>query len=45
LRQKGGHPNLAGLMTWSINWDAAGEGGKAPYTFARDAIRAWRDIK
>lgn len=39
LRQKAGHPNLAGLMTWSINWDASGDGGKPPYSFAREAKR------
>lgn len=45
LRQKGGHPNLAGLMTWSINWDASRDGGKAPYSFAREATRAWNEIR
>lgn len=44
LRQKSGHPNLAGLMTWSINWDASRDGGKAPYSFAREATRAWSEI-
>jgi chitinase len=41
LRQKGGHPNLAGLMTWSINWDASRDGGTKPYAFAYEATRLW----
>ena len=45
LRQKTGHPNLGGIMTWSINWDASRDGGKPPYTFAREATRAWREIR
>lgn len=44
LRQKTGHPTLAGFMTWSINWDASRDGGKNPYTFAREATRIWREI-
>ncbi|HMO04181.1 MAG TPA: chitinase [Kiritimatiellia bacterium] len=42
LRQKGGHPNLAGLMTWSINWDASRDGGTKPYAFAYEAVRLWQ---
>ncbi len=41
LRQKGGHPKLAGLMTWSINWDASRDGGTKPYGFAYEAVRLW----
>lgn len=41
LRQKGGHSNLAGLMTWSINWDASRDGGTQPYAFAREAAGLW----
>lgn len=42
LRQKGGYPNLAGLMTWSINWDASRDGKSQPYAFAREADSLWR---
>jgi len=41
LRQKGGHPTLAGLMTWSINWDASTDGGTTPYAFASEAKTLW----
>jgi len=41
LRQKGGHPDLAGLMTWSINWDATRDGGTQPFGFAREAKSLW----
>jgi len=41
MRQKGGHPNLAGLMTWSINWDASRDGGTQPYSFALEARGLW----
>jgi len=41
LRQKGGHPTLAGLMTWSINWDATKDGGTLPYGFALEAKSLW----
>jgi chitinase len=41
LRQKSGHPNLAGMMTWSINWDATRDGGTKPYGFAHEAVRLW----
>lgn len=44
LRQKGGHPKLGGLMTWSINWDASRDGGKPPYSFARESTRIWREL-
>lgn len=41
LRQRGGHPDLAGIMTWSINWDATRDGGTRPYGFVRDAASGW----
>jgi chitinase len=41
LRRRGGHPELAGLMTWSINWDATTDGGTRPYAFAREAVWLW----
>ena len=41
LRNKDGHPALAGLMTWSINWDASTDGGTKPYAFAREAKTLW----
>lgn len=41
LRQKGGHPTLAGVMTWSINWDASSDGGTKPYAFAHEAKGLW----
>jgi chitinase len=41
LRQKGGHPALAGLMTWSINWDATKDGGTLPFGFALEAKHLW----
>jgi chitinase len=42
MRQKGGHPALAGIMTWSINWDASRDGGTQPYDFVREAKGLWR---
>lgn len=44
LRKPGGHPALAGLMTWSINWDASRDGGTEPYAFARNAERIWSHL-
>lgn len=41
LRQPEGHPKLAGLMTWSINWDASQDGKTRPYEFASGAKRIW----
>ena len=41
LRQRGGHPQLAGLMTWSINWDSTRDGKTKPYAFAHEAARLW----
>lgn len=37
LRSRKGHPTLAGVMTWSVNWDASTHGGTAAYEFARTA--------
>lgn len=42
LRQRKGHPNLAGLMTWSVNWDASRDGGTPRYGFARAATHRLR---
>lgn len=39
IRQKSGHPTLAGIMTWSINWDASRDGKTMPYDFAQEAKR------
>jgi chitinase len=41
LRQKTGHPDLAGIMTWSINWDASRDGETKPYAFAYEVVRLW----
>ena len=30
----GAHPQLRGIMTWSINWDATTDGGTSAYEFA-----------
>lgn len=35
LTQTGGYPDLRGMMTWSINWDAAANCGGV-YTFAQN---------
>lgn len=45
LRQQTGHPKLAGLMTWSINWDASRDGKTKPYEFASGAKRLWSTSK
>ncbi|MGA0369548.1 MAG: glycosyl hydrolase family 18 protein, partial [Kiritimatiellia bacterium] len=37
LRQAGGYPELKGVMTWSVNWDASKEGGRLPFAFVRQA--------
>lgn len=40
LRESGGYPNLRGLMTWSINWDAVSTcGGR--YEFAENYQRLY----
>jgi chitinase len=33
-------PDLRGIMTWSINWDATTDGGTAPYEFS-DTYSTW----
>jgi chitinase len=43
LRQPGGYPNLMGVMTWSINWDAFEEGGHVPYRFVKQAAALFRE--
>ena len=35
LKQAGGYPNLGGMMTWSINWDATTGCGDA-YTYVKN---------
>jgi len=35
FREPQGHPQLGGVMTWSINWDRSRDGGTAPFAFAR----------
>ncbi|MCS6772081.1 MAG: chitinase [Kiritimatiellae bacterium] len=37
MRSRRGHPALAGVMTWSVNWDASTHGGTSRYEFARTA--------
>lgn len=34
LQQAGGYPNLRGMMTWSINWDAVSHCNNSPYQYA-----------
>lgn len=43
LLQVGGYPTLRGLMTWSINWDAAGNCNGA-YSFADNYERIFQGI-
>lgn len=38
LAQPGGYPGLRGMMTWSMNWDAAGS-CDGTYTFAENFTR------
>lgn len=40
MRSRGGHPELGGVMTWSINWDASRDGGTEPFEFAR-TLKGW----
>jgi len=43
LQQSGGYPNLRGLMTWSINWDAA-PACNGSYSFAENYERIFGDF-
>jgi chitinase len=36
LAQVGGYPNLGGMMTWSVNWDAVSSCNAASYAFAQN---------
>lgn len=35
MRSPRGHPDLGGVMTWSINWDATRDGRTQPFEFSR----------
>lgn len=43
LAQIGGYPDLGGLMTWSINWDATGS-CNGSYSFATNYERIFTDV-
>ena len=36
LNQSSGYPNLGGMMTWSVNWDAVSTCNDASYAFAQN---------
>ena len=44
LRQPGGHPELKGLMTWSINWDASTKDGREAFRFVNNARTLLREL-
>lgn len=44
LRQPGGYPEVKGLMTWSINWDASGKRGHVPFSFVSQARSLLREF-
>lgn len=44
LRQPGGYPGLRGVMTWSINWDAVGQGGHEPFSFVGQSADTLREL-
>ena len=41
MRSPRGHPDLGGVMTWSINWDARQEDGREAFEFGRNIHRMW----
>jgi len=44
MRSPGGHPNLKGVMTWSLNWDARKEPGRRSYDFIRTAGEVYTEV-
>lgn len=44
MRRPGGHPNLKGVMTWSLTWDARTESGRRPFDFVRTAAELFEEM-
>jgi chitinase len=44
LRKPDGHPNLRGVMTWSINWDRVSSDTRASFEFVDGAKQIFEDL-
>jgi chitinase len=44
MRSRNGHPNLKGVMTWSLNWDVSTERGRRQFDFVRTANEVLEDV-
>jgi chitinase len=44
MRSRRGHPELKGVMTWSLNWDVRSERGRRSYDFVQTANEVFREV-